>query len=110
MRWASKLHTAAAVLRHEAGSSRSYHAVQVHQTGGPSVLQYAKDLASLPIFSQQIRVSIQSIGVNFHDTYTRTGLYPVPLPFTVGCEASGIVTEVSDNVESVAIGDRVAFF
>lgn len=117
MRWSRLPTAAAALLRSKnasTGGSNCYDAVRVHQTGDPSVLQYDQNLPCVPLVAaqQQVRVSIRSIGVNFHDTYTRTGLYPIhPLPFTVGCEAAGVVTEVGDNApHKINIGDRVAFF
>ena len=102
----------ASTVSHQTSSliSRHYRVVQViYHVGGPEVLSYAH-LPSQPVQDETVRVSIERIGVNYHDTYTRTGLYPLPLPFTVGCEASGIVTEVGEQVHNLSVGDRVAFF
>jgi NADPH2:quinone reductase len=57
-----------------------------------------------------VRVAIRSAGVNFHDTYCRSGLYPNTLPITNGCEGAGIITEVGPHVDEFVVGDRVAFF
>jgi len=56
-----------------------------------------------------VLVEIAYCGINFADTYHRTGLYPVPLPFILGGEASGIVRKVGDHVTSIKVGDRVVF-
>lgn len=53
-------------------------------------------------------IQAEAIGVNFVDTYFRSGLYPHELPFVLGAEVAGIVAAVGDGVESLHIGDRVA--
>ena len=57
----------------------------------------------------EVRVRHYAIGVNFIDTYHRTGLYPVPLPAVIGEEAAGVVEAVGANVTHIAVGDRVAY-
>ncbi len=84
------------------------HAVFVHETGGPDVLQW--ELREVPAPGPgQVRVALAAAGLNFIDTYFRTGLYPRPLPFVSGLEGSGTVEAVADDVERFAPGDRVAW-
>ena len=83
-------------------------AIRFHQTGGPEVLR----LEDLPIPQPgpgQARVRHTAIGVNFIDTYHRTGLYKLPLPSGLGVEAAGVVEAVGQGVAHVAAGDRVAY-
>lgn len=83
-------------------------AVRIHKTGGPEVLTY-EDVDLPPPAPDQVRVRHTAIGVNFIDTYHRGGLYPLPLPATLGSEAAGVVEAIGDNVTNVRIGDRVAY-
>jgi NADPH2:quinone reductase len=83
-------------------------AIRVHTLGGPEVLHY-EDLALPEPKAGEARVKIQASGVNFIDTYQRSGLYKVPLPFTLGQEAAGIVDAVGAGVNEVKVGDRVAY-
>ena len=83
-------------------------AIQVKQTGGPEVLQLA-DLPSPKPKSDEALVKIAASGVNFIDTYQREGRYKVALPFILGQEAAGVVTEVGAEVKSVKRGDRVSW-
>src|SRR5258707_13602957 len=83
-------------------------AIRVSQTGGCEVLQYV-DVATPKPGAGEALVRIEAIGVNFIDVYHRTGLYKMPLPFTPGSEAAGIVEEIGDGVDSVKRGDRVAY-
>jgi len=83
-------------------------AIRVSQTGGPEVLQYV-DVETPKPGAGEALVRIEAIGVNFIDVYHRTGLYKMPLPFTPGSEAAGIVEEIGDGVDLVKKGDRVAY-
>lgn len=84
-------------------------AIRVHTTGGPEVLQFEEIPDPVPGEDQAL-VRIEAIGVNFIDTYHRTGLYKVPsLPFTLGQEAAGTVEAVGPGVSGIAPGDRVAY-
>ena len=83
-------------------------AIQIQQTGGPQVLE-AADLPTPEPAAGQARVRHHAIGLNYIDTYQRTGLYPVALPAVLGQEASGVVEAVGDGVEAVRVGDRVAY-
>jgi NADPH:quinone reductase len=83
-------------------------AVRVHQHGGPEVLKL-EDIAIPPTSKGKVLVKLHAIGVNFIDIYHRTGLYPLPLPFTPGVEGAGTVEQVDQDVSEVRPGDRVAF-
>src|SRR5882762_8414929 len=83
-------------------------AVRFHKTGGPEVLQ----LDEVPVGEPgpgQARVRHTAIGVNFVDTYQRSGLYPMQLPQVAGNEGAGVVEAVGPNVTDVKKGDRVAY-
>jgi NADPH2:quinone reductase len=84
------------------------HAIRFHETGGPEVLRWEEVAVGRP-GPGQVRIRHVAVGLNFADTYFRTGLYPVPLPSGIGVEASGVVEEVGDGVTSVAPGDRVTY-
>lgn len=84
------------------------HAVRIHATGGPEVLRWQTvDLA--PPAPGELRVRHTAVGLNFIDTYHRTGLYPVPLPAVLGSEAAGVVEALGAGVTGFAAGDRVAY-
>ena len=84
------------------------HAIQIHKTGGPDVLQWAEVEIGDPA-PGQVKIRQQAAGLNFIDVYHRTGLYKQPLPFTPGVEGAGVVEAVGDNVTNVKKGDRVAY-
>jgi NADPH2:quinone reductase len=83
-------------------------AIRFSKPGGPDVLAL-EDIELPPPGPGQVRVRHTVIGVNFIDTYHRSGLYPVPLPSGLGLEASGVVDALGANVQSLKIGDRVAY-
>jgi NADPH2:quinone reductase len=84
-------------------------AIRVHEHGGPEVLKY-EEIELPPPGAGEIRVRQTAIGVNFIDTYFRTGLYKPPqLPFIAGNEAAGEVTALGQGVTGFAVGDRVAY-
>jgi NADPH2:quinone reductase len=83
-------------------------AIRFETTGGPEVLEVV-DLAAPEPKPGQIRVRHEAIGINFIDTYHRTGLYPVKLPCIPGGEAAGIVDAVGEGVTRHRVGDRVAY-
>src|SRR5262245_11634068 len=82
--------------------------VCIHQTGGPDVLRL-EDIAVGEPGAGQVRIRHTAIGVNFIDTYHRSGLYPLPLPSGLGSEAAGIVEAAGPGVAHVRAGDRVAY-
>lgn len=83
-------------------------AIRFSKTGGPDVLAL-EDTELPPPGSGQVRVRHTVIGVNFIDTYQRSGLYPVPLPSSLGMEAAGTIEALGENVRTLKIGDRVAY-
>jgi NADPH:quinone reductase len=83
-------------------------AVRFHQTGGPDVLVYEDVQVGEP-GEGQARVKHSAIGLNFIDTYHRSGLYPLPLPSGLGLEAAGVVEAVGKGVAHLKAGDRVAY-
>ncbi|MFF3223645.1 quinone oxidoreductase family protein [Nocardia suismassiliense] len=83
-------------------------AIQVSEHGGPEVLEYV-EVPDPRIGPDQLLVDIQAIGINFIDTYIRTGRYPQDVPYVPGAEGSGVVAEVGANVTEFAVGDRVAW-
>ncbi|RQR57259.1 quinone oxidoreductase [Burkholderia sp. Bp9002] len=84
------------------------HAVRFHETGGPEVLRRETVEVGEP-GPGQVRVKHAAVGLNFADTYFRSGLYPVPLPSGIGVEAAGVVEAVGAGVTQVAVGDRVTY-
>ncbi|KZS59147.1 NADPH:quinone reductase [Mycobacterium kansasii] len=83
------------------------HAIEVSETGGPEVLRYV-ETAQPEAGHGQLLVKAEAIGVNFIDTYFRSGQYPRPLPFIVGSEVCGTVVAIGEGVESaITVGDRV---
>lgn len=83
-------------------------AVRFEKTGGPEVLRLA-DIQLPPPAPGFIRVRHKAIGLNFIDTYHRSGLYPVALPSGLGLEAAGSVEAVGEGVSRFKTGDRVAY-
>ena len=86
----------------------STHAVRVHQTGGPEVLRWEKVELPAPA-AGEVRLRHTAVGLNFLDTYHRSGLYPVALPAVLGSEAAGVVEALGEGVTTVREGDRVAY-
>jgi NADPH:quinone reductase len=84
------------------------HAIRIHSYGGPEVLRWeAVDVAEPG--AGQVRIRHTAIGLNFIDTYERTGLYPLTLPAVLGREAAGVVEAVGPRVSQFKVGDRVAY-
>ena len=84
------------------------YAIRIHTAGGPEVLRYDEVTVGDP-GPGEARIRHTAIGVNFIDTYHRSGLYKLPLPSGIGSEGAGIVEAVGPNVDWVAPGDRVAY-
>jgi NADPH2:quinone reductase len=84
------------------------HAIQVHRTGGPEVLQWEEVAVGDP-GPGEVRLRQQAAGLNYIDVYHRTGLYPQPLPFIPGVEGAGVVETVGPGVTILKPGDRVAY-
>ena len=84
------------------------YAIRFHQAGGPEVLRCEEVVVGDP-GPGEARIRHEAVGLNFADTYFRTGLYPVALPAGIGVEASGVVEAVGHGVANVAPGDRVTY-
>lgn len=83
-------------------------AIRFHKTGGPEVMQLEEVAVGEPA-AGQARIRQTAIGVNFIDTYHRSGLYPMPLPSGLGSEAAGVIEAVGPGVAGLKTGDRVAY-
>jgi NADPH:quinone reductase len=84
------------------------NAIRIHQTGGPEVLQWESVTVGEP-GPGEARVRHTAVGLNYIDTYHRSGLYKLPLPSGIGLEAAGVVDAVGPGVTDIAKGDRVAY-
>jgi len=84
------------------------HAIRFHKAGGPEVLTWEEVQVGKP-GPGEARVRHTAIGLNYVDTYIRSGLYPTPLPSGLGGEGAGVVEEVGPGVTDVKAGDRVAY-
>ncbi len=82
--------------------------VKFHKTGGPEVLSYEDAVLGKPGKGEAL-VRHTAIGLNFIDTYHRSGLYPLPLPSGIGLEGAGVVEAVGAGCKNVKVGDRVAY-
>jgi NADPH2:quinone reductase len=83
-------------------------AIQMHQTGGPEVLNWTAVDDGEP-GSGQVRLRQAAAGLNYIDVYHCTGYYPQPLPFVPGLEGAGAVEAVAKDVRGLKVGDRVAY-
>ncbi len=84
------------------------HAIRFDKAGGPEVMHW--ESIDLPQHGEhEVRIRQQAVGLNFIDTYHRSGLYPLPLPSGLGVEAAGVVEAVGSEVTGFRPGDRVAY-
>ncbi|MCV7411949.1 NADPH:quinone reductase [Mycobacterium florentinum] len=83
------------------------HAIEVSELGGPEVLSYVEISQPTP-GPGEVLIEAEAIGVNFIDTYFRSGLYPRELPFVLGAEVAGTVAATGAGVTGLRVGDRVA--
>ena len=74
------------------------HAIRIHENGGPEVLRWEEVTVGDP-GPGEVRVRNTAIGLNFIDTYQRSGLYPMPLPMTLGSEGAGVIEAVGADVQ-----------
>ncbi|MET4897457.1 quinone oxidoreductase [Sphingomonadaceae bacterium jetA1] len=81
----------------------------IDRTGGPEVIQW-REHELPPPGAGEVRMRHHAVGLNYIDTYHRSGLYPIDLPGGLGSEAAGVVEAVGEGVEDVAVGDRVGVF
>ena len=84
------------------------HAIRIEQFGGPENMKWVEVEVGAP-GPGQVLVRNAAVGLNFIDCYHRTGLYPMPLPLTLGSEGAGIVEAVGPKVKDFKVGDRVAY-
>lgn len=85
------------------------HAIRIHAHGGPEQLRFEEVAVGEP-GPGEVRVRQRAVGVNFIDTYHRTGLYPVPsLPSGLGSEAAGVIEALGEGVTDLQAGQRVAY-
>ncbi|MCE3270423.1 MAG: qorA 2 [Ramlibacter sp.] len=83
-------------------------AVQIRKNGGPEEMEIVDVQVGEP-GPGEIRIRHKAVGLNFIDVYQRTGLYQLPMPLTLGMEASGVVEAVGDGVKHLKVGDRAAY-
>ncbi len=88
--------------------SNSATTVKIHAPGGAEVMQLVQETVAPPA-AGQVQVRHTAIGLNYIDTYHRSGLYPLPLPSGLGLEAAGVVEAVGAGVAHLQVGDRVAY-
>jgi NADPH2:quinone reductase len=86
----------------------SNHAIVAQQTGGPEVLKWQEVEVGDP-GAGEILVRHTAVGLNYIDTYHRSGMYPVEPPFTVGLEGAGVVEALGSGVTTISVGDRIAY-
>lgn len=84
------------------------HAIRIHETGGPEVLQWEELDVAHP-GPGQVRLRQEAAGLNFIDVYHRTGLYKQEMPFTPGVEGAGVIEAVGPEVGKLKVGDRIAY-
>ena len=82
--------------------------IKVTNTGGPEVLELEEITLDKP-GDDEVQIEHVSIGLNYIDTYHRSGLYPLQLPTGIGLEAAGIIKEIGSKVSNFSIGDKVAY-
>ena len=83
-------------------------AIEIRQPGGPQVLELVDVQVGDP-GPGQVRIRHRAIGLNFIDVYHRTGLYPLPLPSSIGMEGAGVIEAVGEGVAHLQVGDRAAY-
>ena len=83
-------------------------AVEINKTGGPEVLGL-KDIKLSDPKSVEVLINQKAIGLNYIDTYHRSGLYPVPLPSGIGLEGAGIIEKVGPDTDGFKEGDKVTY-
>src|SRR5437764_12067413 len=83
------------------------HAIRFAKAGGPEVLEWQQVEVGKP-GQGQVRLRHTAVGLNYIDTYQRSGLYPMPLPSGLGSEAAGDIQEVGPAVTGLKVRDRVA--
>jgi len=83
-------------------------AVQISKNGSPEVLKL-KDITLDKPGADEVTIEHKAIGLNYIDTYHRSGLYPLKLPSSIGAEGAGIIKEVGSNIKEFKVGDKVSY-
>jgi len=84
------------------------HVIRIHQNGGPEQMRWEEVTVGKP-GPGEVRVRNTAIGLNYIDTYHRSGLYPIPLPLVLGSEGAGVIEAVGPKAKGFKVGDRVAY-
>ena len=82
--------------------------VEINKTGGTEVLEIKEITLDKP-GSEEVQIEQKAIGLNYIDTYHRSGLYPLTLPIGLGLEGAGIITDVGENVKDFKVGDKISY-
>ena len=83
-------------------------AIEISKNGGPEVLEL-KDIKLDKPGADEVTIEHKAIGLNYIDTYHRSGLYPLKLPSGIGAEAAGIIKEIGSNVKEFKVGDKISY-
>ena len=83
-------------------------AIQISKNGGPEVLEL-KDISLEKPKADEVTIEHKAIGLNYIDTYHRSGLYPLKLPTGIGAEGAGIIIEIGQNIKDFKVGDKVSY-
>ena len=83
-------------------------AIEISKNGGPEVLEI-KDIKLSKPEEDEVTIEHRAIGLNYIDTYHRSGLYPLKLPSGIGAEGAGIIKEIGSNVKEFKVGDKVSY-
>ena len=83
-------------------------AVEINKTGGAEVLEI-KDISLSKPGPEEVTIEQKAIGLNYIDTYHRSGLYPLKLPISLGLEGAGIIIEIGENVKNFKVGDKISY-
>ena len=84
------------------------HVIRIHEHGGPDVMKWETIDVGDP-GEKEIRVRHTAVGLNYIDTYHRSGLYKIPMPSVIGREAAGVVEAIGSAVTDFKVGERVAY-
>ena len=83
-------------------------AIEINKTGGVEVLEI-KDISLSKPGPEEVTIEQKAIGLNYIDTYHRSGLYPLKLPISLGLEGAGIITDLGENVKNFKVGDKISY-
>ena len=88
--------------------SSQFKAIKINKNGGPDVM-FWKDLKLIKPDNNEVTIKHTYIGINYIDTYHRSGLYPLPLPTGLGMEASGEIIDIGNSVKGFDIGEKITY-